>query len=265
MQSIRTFTGVAILSLAIAAPASAQQPVTSPPQFEVATIKPSSSGMPGHGMAWEARRFHARNESMSQMMQFAWNIQQKQILNEPSWFETEMYDLEGQADSGEPTPAEWRLMVQRLLLDRLQMHTHAEKVIMPAYVLSVAKDGPKFPAPDAELAQGFKDVVRIQRRPHMWMRLIAVRGSMAQLAAELQRIEVDRPVVNRTGLDGRYTFTMTATSIKPFFENEQPSTGEDAPPELFTALREQLGLRLEPEKTAVDCLYLDRVSKPVVD
>jgi uncharacterized protein (TIGR03435 family) len=127
------------------------------------------------------------------------------------------------------------------------------------------KGGPKFEAANKEDTEGFKDVVRIQRGPHMWLRVLAVKGSMGQLASELQRVEMDRPVVDQTGLTGRYDFTLTATSIKPFFAGEEPPTGEDAPPELFTALREQLGLKLELTKTAVDCFVLDRVNKPVLD
>ncbi len=257
---------VGLLMLMITLSAGAQRPaVDAVPSFEVATIKPSASGEPGHGMSWEGRRFQARNESMSQMMQFAYNVQEKQIAGAPAWFDKDMFDFEGETDAPDESPAELRLMVQKLLVERLQMHYHHEQKMMPAYVLSVARGGPRFPAPDAETAQGFKDVVRIQRGPHMWMRVVAVNGSMAQLAAELQRVEMDRPVVDQTKLEGRYTFMLTATSIKPFFDGEEPATGENAPPELFTALRDQLGLKLESEKTSVDCFVLDRVSKPVVD
>jgi uncharacterized protein (TIGR03435 family) len=94
------------------------------------------------------------------------------------------------------------------------------------------------------------------------MRVVGVGGTMAQLAAELQRVETDRPVVDRTGLAGEYDFSFTATSAKPFFEGEGPDTGDAAPPLIFTAIQEQLGLRLEPVKTEVECLVVDEVQRP---
>jgi uncharacterized protein (TIGR03435 family) len=244
----------------------AQKPVAETGRsFEVATIKPSAPGQDGRGMGWDGRRYNSNNMTMSQIMQFAYNVQAKQIIGEPSWFDTERFDIQGQTEANEATPAEWRLMMRHLLEERLKMHYHHEEKVMPAYVLSVAKGGPKFKAPEPDTSNTFKDVVRIQRGQHMWLRVIGAHGTMAQLAAELQRVEMDRPVVDQTGLTGKYDFTMTATSIKPFFAGDAPPEGEDAPAELFTALREQLGLKLEPTKTAVDCLVLDGVEKPVLD
>ena len=107
--------------------------------------------------------------------------------------------------------------------------------------------------------------VRIQRGPHMWLRVVGVKASLPELAAEIQRVEMDRPVVEKTGLTGRYNFSMTATSIKPFFAGESAPTDGEAPAELFTAIQEQLGLKLEPAKTAVDCLVLDKVERPSLD
>ena len=260
-------SGWVLMLMALDAVGVAQQSAASVtgPSFEVATIKAAAPAQTGRGMAWEARRFDAHNETISEMIQFAWNVQAKQIFGAPRWLNDEKFDIEGQAEATEATPAEWRLMVQRLLTERLKMVYHHEQRTLPAYVLTVAKGGPRFTAPESEDVAGFKDVVRIQRGPHMWLRVLGVQGSMPQLAAELQRVEMDRPVVDQTGLAGRYTFMLTATSLKPFFAGEMPPTGEDAPPELFTALREQLGLKLEPTKTAVDCLVLDKVSKPVAD
>jgi uncharacterized protein (TIGR03435 family) len=196
------------------------------------------------------------------MVQFAYNLQAKQVVNAPGWLDTATYDIEAQADAGEPTAAEFRGMMQRLLAERLGMKTHWEARTMSAYELVVAKGGAKLQEPkehaEAEIPAG----VRVQRGPHQWMRVMGVRGTMPELAAELQRVETDRPVVDRTGLAGEFDFTMTATSAKPFFEGEGPDTGDAAPPLIFTAIQEQLGLRLEPVKTAVQCLVVDAVERP---
>jgi uncharacterized protein (TIGR03435 family) len=200
-------------------------------------------------------------------MQFAYNVQAKQIVDAPAWFDKETFDVEGQSEAAEPSVPEWRVMMQKLLAERLGMMLHHDQRVMPAYVLEIAKSGLKL-STTAEAdkdADGMLPGVRIQRGQHMWLKVFGVKASMPELAAELQRVEMDRPVVDKTGLTGRYTFAMTATSIKPFFAGETASTEGDAPAELFTAIQEQLGLRLEPVKTAVDCLVLDKIERPVVD
>jgi uncharacterized protein (TIGR03435 family) len=257
------------LTLTLGVTAMAQQPTTaaSGPTFEVATIKPSAPGQAGRSLGWNKRRFWAHDTTLTQMVQFAYNVHAKQIVDEPAWFDNETFDIEAQVESGEPSVAQWHTVLQRLLADRLGMTLHHEERVMPAYVLEVAKSGTKLSA-SAQPDKGADDMppgVRVQRGPHMWLRVLGTKGSMPELAAELQRVEMDRPVVDKTELPGRYNFTLTATSIKPFFAGETAPTGDDAPPELFTALREQLGLRLEPQKTAVDCLVLNKVAKPVMD
>jgi uncharacterized protein (TIGR03435 family) len=246
--------------------APAQQPAASSLTFEVATIKPSAPGQSGRGLGWNHRHFTSHFTTLSQMMQFAWNVQQKQIINEPAWFDTETFDIDAQSETGEPTVQEWHTMMQHLLTERLGLTLHHEDRTLPAYVLEVAKSGTKLTesaAPDPSI-KDFLPGVRIMRGQHMYMRVVALHGTMPELAAELQRVETDRPVVDKTALTGRYNFTLTATSIKPFFANDAPDP-DNPQPELFTAIREQLGLQLVPAKTSVDCLILDHISKPTLD
>ncbi len=263
------WAGLAVMMVGFGGVGVAQQPAVAASglSFEVATIKPASPESMGRSLGWEKRRFAAHDTTLSQMMQFAYNVQAKQIVGEPGWFDSETFDIEAQSEKAEPSVPEWRAMMQKLLAERLGLTLHHEQRVMSAYVLAVAKGGTKL-SETAEAdkdGEGFLPGVRIQRGAHMWMRVLGVKASMPELAAELQRVETDRPVVDKTGLTGRYNFSFTATSIKPFFAGESAATGEDAPPELFTALREQLGLRMEPEKTAVDCLVLDKVAKPLMD
>ena len=239
--------------------------------FEVATIRPSAPDEPhARSLGWEGRRFTVHYTTMSQMVQFAYNLQAKQIVHAPGWLDSTTYDIEGLAPAGEPagrepTAAEFRGMMQRLLAERLGMKVHWEPRTMSAYELVVAKSGAKLmPAKElasqdkAEIAPG----VRIQRGPHEWMRVLGVRGTMPELAAELQRVETDRPVVDRTGITGTFDFEMTATSTKPYFAGEAADTSDAAPPTIFTALQESLGLKLEPMKTDVQCLVVDGVERP---
>lgn len=246
--------------------AHAQQPASGNLTFEVATIKPAAPGQSGRSLGWDHRHFASHFTTLSQMMQFAWNVQQKQIINEPAWFDTETFDIEAQAETGEPTVQQWHTMMQRLLTERLGLALHHENRTIPAYVLEVAKGGPKFSessAPDPSIKE-FLPGVRIMRGQHMYMRVMAYHGTMPALAAELQRVEMDRPVVDKTGLTGQYNFTLTATSTRPFFAHDAPDP-DNPQPELFTAIREQLGLQLAPARTSVDCLILDHIAKPIVD
>lgn len=233
--------------------------------FEVATIRPNAPDEPhNRGIAWDGRHFTAHYTTMSQMVQFAYNLQAKQILNAPGWLDSATYDIEAQAVGGEPTAAQFREMMRGLLAERLGMKTHWEPRTMSAYELVVAKGGAKLGAAKvedrakAEIPQG----VRIQRGPHLSVRVLGVGGTMPELAAELQRVEFDRPVVDRTGIKGEFDFEMTATSTKPYFAGEVPDPSDAAPPLIFTAIQEQLGLRLEPVKTDVQCLVVDAVERP---
>jgi len=231
--------------------------------FEVATIKPSSPEEVARSLGWEGRHFSARHTTISQMVQFAYNLQEKQILDAPAWFGSTTYDIEAQAEAGQPLAAEFRVMMQHLLAERFGMKTHRESRTMPAYALVVAKGGPKLGVAkdDPDMPPG----VRIQKGQHQYMRAYGVHGTMAQLAAELQRVETDRPVVDKTGITGEYNFSLTATSEKAHFPGDTPATGDDAPPLLFSAIQEQLGLKLEAVKTEVECLVVDQVERPSLD
>jgi uncharacterized protein (TIGR03435 family) len=251
-----------VMGLAMAM-AGAQTPaVVEGPSFEVATIKPSSPEERGRALGWEGRHFTAKFTTISQMMQFAYNLQEKQIVDAPAWMDTTTYDIEAQAETGQPLAADFRVMMQHLLAERFAMKAHRELRTMSAYQLVVAKGGAKLETAKDQAQAEIPPGVRIQRGPHEGMKVMGVRGTMPQLAAELQRVETDRPVVDRTGLAGEFDFAMTATSEKPFFKGETPATGDDAPPVIFTAIQEQLGLKLEPVKTAVECLVLDHVERP---
>jgi len=248
----------------VIAGARAQTVTATGAEFEVATIRPSAPDEHARSLGWEGRHFLAHYTTMSQMVQFAYNLQAKQVVGAPGWLDSATYDIEAQAVAGEPTAAEFRLMMQHLLAERLGMKMHWEPRMMSAYALVVAKGGAKLQTAKTEdrAKEDIPPGVRIQRMQHLWMRVVGVGGTMPELAAELQRVEFDRPVVDRTGIKGEFDFKVTATSTKPYFVGEAPDTSDAAPPSIFTALQEQLGLRLEPAKTAVQCLVVDAIERP---
>lgn len=232
------------------------------PTFEVATIKPSKPDSQGKGFLVKGRRFSTLNTSFRDLLTFAYGIQSKQIVNGPPWLESDKYDLEAQPDGeGQPNDKQWKSMLQKLLASRFKLAFHREKRELPAYVLVVAKNGPKLVK-----SQGDPNGL-----PSLFFRglgvLPATNASMADFAGLLQGAVLDRPVVDQTGLEGRFDFMLKWTPDESQFKDlgmkvPPPSGAADAPPSLFTAIQEQLGLKLQVMKAPVEVLVIDHVEKP---
>jgi uncharacterized protein (TIGR03435 family) len=149
-------------------------------------------------------------------------------------------------------------MVRKLLADRFALKFHQESKNMPAYVLTVAKSGPKMTKSDAT-------------SPGLFFRqlgVLTVRGATMQDFANLMQSAVlDRPVVDQTGLQGRWDFLLKWTPDESQFGGlgakvPPPSDAADAPPPLSTAIQEQIGLKLEARKAPVPVLVIDHVEPP---
>jgi uncharacterized protein (TIGR03435 family) len=233
-----------------------------PAVFEVATIKPSLPDRPGKVMTIKGRQVITINTTLNDLIVFAYGIHAKQIIGGPSWMESDKYDVTGQPEGqGMPNERQLRGMLQQLIDDRFKLTTHREMRELPAYVLVVANGGPKLTKNDSN-PNGL---------PGLFFRglgvLPATNATMADLAGVMQLAVLDRPVVDRTGIQGRYDFTLTWTPDETQFASmgarvPPPSTDPNAPPVLFTAIQEQLGLKLESQRAAVEVLVVDRVERP---
>jgi uncharacterized protein (TIGR03435 family) len=249
------------------------------PAFEVASIKLNKSSgifpligpMPGG-------RFTATNLPLQVVITMAYRIKDFQLSGAPPWFMADRYDVEAKAD-GNPGLDAMRPMLQRLLEDRLQLKFHRETKEMPVYALVVAKTrklhtaegecGPPPEGPPPPLEPG--------KMPSPCGNFLIFPGrvsgqklSVEQIADFLSRL-TDRIVLDRTNLTGKYDINLDYTPEQQQF---QPSTGADplnAPlfppidpngPSLFTALEEQLGLKLESQKGPVDIMVIDHVERP---
>src|ERR1700728_2599314 len=159
--------------------ASAQAPIQAP-SVDVATIKLSNPEERARAIGWEGRHFTAHYTTISQVVQFAFGLQERQIVGAPAWFDTETFDIDVQADRGELSVAEWKIVLQQLLVDRFRMSYHKVQKVMPAYILTVAKGGPKLQPPKDDPT--LPPSVRIQRGPHQLLKVMGNRGSMAALA-----------------------------------------------------------------------------------
>jgi uncharacterized protein (TIGR03435 family) len=231
------------------------------PSFEVATIKVNESGIPTLlGIAQKGRSFTTINSSLIDLIGFAYGVQAKQVLDAKG-FAAERYDIAGVPDlPGVPNVLQQRAMVQKLLAERFKLTFHNDKKEMPAFVMTVAKDGSKL---TPTTLTGLNPVNGVHASADGWV-LSSHNASMAVLAGFLQLAVVDRPVVDHTGLTGRYDIDLDFTPDSSQFNGHPPPPRQtDSPaPGLFEALEKQLGLKLSSERTMVTVVVVDHAEKP---
>jgi uncharacterized protein (TIGR03435 family) len=241
--------------------ADVSQETPTAPQFEVATIKPSDpANCCGRTWGRVARRFSTENTNLRWLIRWAYGLNDKQIVGGPAWMEADRFDVSGESDGTKaPTDPEWRVAMQKLLADRFQLRFHHESREMSAYVLSVARGGAKLTKSDPE--KDLEPMISLSGGVGQTMHGFARDVTLAVFMGDVQRIALDRPVVDRTGLTGTYDIAFE-------FSREEPESmgmtqlPDNAPPNLITALEQQLGLKLERAKAAVDVLAIDRAEPP---
>ncbi len=231
------------------------------PDVEVATIKPARPGNDQMQFETHGGTLLIKNLTLSFIMSFAYDLPVRQIVDKPGWMDTDKWDIEAKADTpGELSVPQLKGMMQKLFAERFALQVHEEKRKMPAFVLTVTKDGPKMTkVTDASLAPG----QTLYPRGVIIGKSIAVAG----LAQTLQEYVFSKPVVDQTGLDGRWDFTLRWTPDETQFSDapesmRHPADDANAWPPLFTAIQEQLGLKLEAQKADVKVLVVDHVDHP---
>jgi uncharacterized protein (TIGR03435 family) len=226
----------------------------SAPAFEVATIKPAAPSPDGHTHINypSTDRFSATNITLLALMQWAYGMPENQILDGPSWLSSTRFDIQAKSDIGEQIKSLSsdqnnelkRRMVQALLADRFQLKLHQETRTLPAYDLIPAKGGSKL-----QPSQSNGKSIGISRTYFNGQGL-----TMTLIAEELSQI-AGRIVVDKTGLDGRYDLKLRWTP-------DDAATTDTDVPTLFTAIQEQLGLKLERAKEPVPVLIVDHIEQP---
>jgi bla regulator protein blaR1 len=257
--------------------------------FEVASVKPNKAGQLGMMLRNEPNgRFIANNVTLKLLMEIAYGVKEAQILGAPGWMDSERFDIEAKPEDSfseemQKLPQDKRIersrpLLQSLLADRFQLKLHHDTKDLPVYALLVAKSGPKFPesaaplptdapAPGPPGPRPQRGTIRMEGRGQLNMTGVG----LDQFAEVLSR-ELGRVVLDKTGLDKRYDFKLRWT---PGDDDRISKAGEGpdgkpsaAPPSdasgpsIFTALQEQLGLKLESQKSPVDTLVIDHVEKP---
>jgi len=251
-----------IARLTASAPQSAQSAADANPAFAVATIRPSGPGddRPPR-IQIQNRRWFAINRTVMELITYSYALHQGQVVNAPAWL-NEQYDITAQpAGDGQPTPLQWRAMVRNLLADRFRLSAHAEQRNVSVYVLS-AKGAVRLAPSTGDPSAAANLAMPAQGR------FAARNASMGDLASELGYF-LDRPVVDRTGISGRYDFTLAWTvdefqsvRLKAF---PLPQRGKEDVPNLFTAIQEQLGLKLDTATAPAEVLVIDRIERPTAN
>jgi uncharacterized protein (TIGR03435 family) len=244
-------------------------PITSPsqrlppgPAFEVATIKPVESG-PKSGrfiLMQGPHRFIEKDYTLKLLIAAAYNLNPRAVTGGPSWIETTHYDITA-LTPGEKQPSrdEQMAMLRALLADRFRLSFHRESKVFSIYVLEQAKGGSRL-KPSAAAAADQPQLISTVYPERIL--LPARNATMAGFASVLQRAIVDRPVVDKTGLTGRYDFDLEWAPDESQFGGEvSPSTDAAIPP-LFTALQQQLGLRLVATRGPIEAIVVDHAEGP---
>ncbi len=230
------------------------------PAFEVASLKlhPDTTSERRNNESIDSvpGRLTIRNASLASCLKWAYDIRDYQISGPARLMETlqtEKYDIEAKAPDAAPLK-QLRLMLQTLLAERLNLAAHREMRDLPEYALVAAKSGPKLHKADAD----GNTSININNGSFVYHHI-----SMPEFAENLSTFtQVDRPVLDRTGINGVFDFSMqfgaTADEMKrAFVAGDGPS--------IFTVIQEQLGLRLEAQKGPVEMLVIDRAQKTPVD
>jgi len=257
------------------------------PSFEVASIKPNRSS-DNHVWIWsEHGRFRATGAKIKFLIEQAYDLKEYQVSGGPSWINSERFDIEAKAEDvqteeEEKLPPErrgeqTRLRIQRLLADRFKLRLGQTTKEMPVYALVVAKNGPKFheAKPGDTYPNGMKGFDGIAHPDVLYIGPDELRGQGVAIARLVNMLSeaMGRTVLDRTGLRGAYDFTArwaldqspTATALGP--EAGNPEAHASPPAEIFgssffTAIQEQLGLKLVSQKGPVDVLVIDHVERP---
>src|SRR5215469_8638210 len=238
------------------------------PQFEVATIKPSDPNRPGWGITVNPSGIlRTLNTTLNDLIKFAYDMHPKQVVGASAWADSEKFDIEAKPDKpGMPSVKQMKMMLQKLLADRFSLTSHKDKKEMSAYAITVAKSG-----------------VKIKKEENATLPLPGFGGqpqrgfntnnaTLAEFASVMQAQFMDLPVIDQTGLgDTRYTFILKFTpdpGMRPFGAAARPpeaqpaTTDPDAPPDLFSAMEQQLGLRMQKANAQVEVMIIDKVEKP---
>jgi uncharacterized protein (TIGR03435 family) len=252
-------------------------------EFEVATIRLDQACVNGAGMEHlSPGRFGVECVSLRDYIRGAYgsyglgrnpNVRPPAVLGGPGWVDTDRYDIVAKAPGETGLDEMYGPMMRALLEDRFRLKIHSETRELPVYVLTAARGDAKLTPsePGSCVAIDLKSVLKAPPGPNYCGRLEMKRGTVrmadakgitvAEFSARVFRDTLDRPVIDRTRLAGLFDIHLEFSGL----ENITAAAGgvaDNAAPSIFTAVQEQLGLKLSPDKGPVEVLVIDHVEKP---
>lgn len=251
------------------------------PSFDAASVKPVPSGTAGSSMQWPSPgRIHMVNASARSLIQFAYGLKDFQLAGGPGWANSRGYAIDAKTDDatasqlqklpGAQQRQRVQLMMRSLLADRFKLTLSHQTKDMPVYVLLMAKGGSKLtPTKYKPSDSGWFSSLFASSQPHLLIHpgeIDAFAQSVEALAGVLSSIPDinDRLIEDQTGITGSYDFTLHfSPQMQRAGQPFQPNASvENSGPSIFTALEEQLGLRLENAKGPVDVYTIDHIEEP---
>jgi uncharacterized protein (TIGR03435 family) len=258
--------------------------------FTTASVRPNTSGTTGRGAMrlQPGGGFSATNATVRELIEYAYQrhaFDRREVLGGPAWLDTDRFDVVARAPAEHSIDADGSLrqtwaMIRMLLADRFKLRLHEENKERPVYALILATTagtlGPRLHRTDidcSEVMRGQRPALRPGQGPPCSTktppgRLFVNTAGMATIASLLAQ-HVDRVVIDRTGLTGRFDIELEASEIKTAPDYKPGPSDLALPPaagpSIFVAVREQLGLKLEPQTAAVPVLVIDYVERPIAD
>ena len=277
------------ISLAALSLAHAQAPAARP-EFEVASVKPNTSGQPMVRIMAPpgSATISTTNTALKMLITYAYKVRNYEILGSQGWMDTERYDISAKVPAGaKPTAEQNQLMMQALLEDRFKLKVHRETKEVPVYVLLPTKNGPKLqeskegvcdsngpgnappPPPPAPGQPPRPPNLRCGNMSMGPNNLTAGRIKMDQFINGLSNI-LGRPVIDKTGYTGTFDVQLQFSPEGTAFANGLPGLppGVNLPPpdtslpSIFTVVQEQFGLKLESQKGPGEMLVIDHAERP---
>lgn len=269
---------VALLSATAVISASGGAQTFPPLSFEVATVKPLDATNPHPpSVTISGDRFSATGMSVKELIKIAYDLNygaDQQVSGGPPWTQSERFDIEAKEDpalgeklqklSSEERGKQLREMLRGLLADRFKLQIHHASTELAVYELVTAKSGSKLMPSVAQSSPGNAES---SKKPRSWIRFAGkglLEGNDADAPTLVTALSMQpeiggRLVIDRTGLTGKYDFTLKWT---PDMGQGADLPSADAGPTLFTALQDELGLKLQPTKAPVDVIIIDHVELP---
>jgi uncharacterized protein (TIGR03435 family) len=247
----------AVIAIAAAPLTHGQSPQTTaavPATFDVASIRPVAPPYPSGGGPWTVNhgKFRAQIASVRSVIAYAYNLMNPQVRGGPDWLDRQPYDFNAESDT-DANATQVRQMLQTLLADRFKLMAHHDTEETEVFVLSLGKNGTKMQ--QSEEKDGRKGYGNWTGPGQGEFTNMTMLGLVNVLSGVLRS-----PVVDRTGLKGLFNFKLDFSIPRP------PQPGgllpDDSRPDIFAAVQEQLGLKLESTKSQLDTLIIDHIEPP---